>query len=59
MTILLKVICLTLFINTFKRVDETNPTITPSAVTGQLATPTPTTRYGLKSIYKKCKIHGM
>ena len=43
------------FINTFKRVDDTHPIITQSAVTGQLVVPSyNTTRYGLNSIYKKC-----
>ena len=43
------------FVNTFKRVDETHPTITRSANTGQLAIPRyNSTTYGLKSIYKSC-----
>ena len=43
------------FINTFKRVVDTYPIITRSAVTGQLVVPSyNTTRYGLNSIYKKC-----
>ena len=43
------------FIDAFRIVDETYPNITQSAVTGQLTIPThKTTRYGLKSIYKRC-----
>ena len=43
------------FTNTFKRVDDTYPIITRSAVTDQLVGPSyNTTRYGLNSIYKKC-----
>ena len=38
-----------------KRVNDTYPIITRSAVTGQLVVPSyNTTRYGLNSIYKKC-----
>ena len=43
------------FVDTFRRIDETYPKITRSAVKGQLTIPTyRTTRYGLKYIYKRC-----